>query len=78
MSKERISRIKPFDPYDYWTIGDIEHCPYPMWNAEYKDRWVEWNKQDKQRMMLIALERYANYLTTGRHDYRPPRGIEES
>lgn len=74
MSKERISRIKPFDEFDYLKIGDIERCPYTWGTPECAD----WNAKDKQRLVLIALERYANYLTTGRHDYKPSTGIEEA
>jgi hypothetical protein len=74
MSDDRISRIKPFDIYDYLKLGDLERCPYVWGTPECN----EWNKQDKKRLTLIALERYADYLTTGRHDYVPPRGIEEA
>jgi hypothetical protein len=62
MLKDSISRIKPFDEFDYLQLRDIERCPY-VWNSP---KCIEWNKQDKQRMLLIALERYAHYLTTTR------------
>jgi hypothetical protein len=58
MSGEKISRIKPFDKYDWLKVKDIERCPYAMFTAECGF----WSKRDDRRMLLIALDRYADHL----------------
>jgi len=47
-----------FDRYNYLKIKDLERCPYVIWTKEE----IEWLKKDNFRMLLIALDRYADEL----------------
>ncbi len=58
MSGEKISRIKPFNEEEWLKWKDIERCPYSM----YDEHWASWSKRDDIRLMLIALDRFADYL----------------
>jgi hypothetical protein len=51
---------KAFDRYDYLKMKDMERCPYPMFTKECG----EWNKKDDERLLIVALERYAEDLKT--------------
>jgi hypothetical protein len=53
--------MKSFDKYDYLKMKDLERCPY-VWGTK---ECGEWNIQDDRRMLLIALDRYADYLQDG-------------
>lgn len=48
----------PFDKYHYLKFKDLERCPYVIWTKEE----IEWSKKDNFRMLLIALDRYADKL----------------
>lgn len=47
-----------FNPSKYIKWKDIIRCPYA-----FKDqRWSEWSRKDDNRLLLIALDRYADEL----------------
>lgn len=48
----------PFDRYDYLKLKDLERSPYVIWSQAE----VEWSKKDNHRMLLIALDRYAETI----------------
>lgn len=50
----------PFNKYDYLYIKDLERCPYPPFRNHPKFR--DWNDEDDKRMLLLALDRYADVL----------------
>lgn len=58
MSKERTSRIKPFDKYEYLKLKYLERCPFRWSTPEGAD----WCQRDDHRLFLIALDLYADYL----------------
>lgn len=47
-----------YDPYDWLMIKDIERCPY----TSKDDGYLTWHNNDDQRLELIALDRYADFL----------------
>lgn len=59
----------PFYRYDYLLMSDLERNPYPMFSSES----AVWDEKWHQRMLLIALERYADVLQKKReHIPREP------
>jgi len=54
----------PFIPERWIKWKDIERCPYAMFSTyeEERKRAAEWNEKDNERLTLIALDRYADYL----------------
>jgi hypothetical protein len=49
---------KEFIQEDHIKWKDIERCPYT-----FKDpKWTNWSREDEKRLLLIALDRYADYL----------------
>lgn len=50
--------MKPFYRYDWLKFKHLERCPY-VWGTPDCDKW---NKEDDRRMLLIALDCYAEYL----------------
>lgn len=58
--------MKSFDRYDWLKWKDIERCPYPPFSNHPKH--TNWNKQDDKRMLLIALDRYVDYLQGVRNE----------
>jgi hypothetical protein len=58
MSKERTSRIKPFDKYEYLKLKHLERCPFRWSTPEGAD----WCQRNDHRLFLIALDLYADYL----------------
>jgi len=66
MSEELIFpiKLKPFNRYDWLKFKDVERCPYPPFRND--PNWLEWTVNDDKRMLLIALDRYAAYLTAHR------------
>jgi hypothetical protein len=50
----------PFHKYDYLKIKDLERCPYPPFRNH--PEFTKWNDNDDRRMLLIALDRYADKL----------------
>jgi len=55
---------RSFNKYDWLKFSDLERCPYPPFRNHPK--FKEWNENDDRRMLLIALDRYADYITTQR------------
>lgn len=52
----------PFYPIDRWIKWkDVERCPYPMFRNH--PEWGPWNERDDKRLLLIALDRYAEFIT---------------
>lgn len=54
----------PFILYEWYGFMDLERCPYASFssNQEERDKAFEWNKKDDFRILLIALDRYADFL----------------
>lgn len=49
----------PFEPIERWIKWiDINRCPY-MWGTSEEHNW---SFEDNKRLLLIALDRYADYL----------------
>jgi hypothetical protein len=47
-----------FDRYDYLTWDDVERNPYAMYNPMCSI----WAKEDDRRLLLVALDKYAEAL----------------
>lgn len=47
-----------FKEEEHRQFRDIERCPYAPKDSEYR----EWIKKDNKRLLLIALDRYAEML----------------
>lgn len=63
----RVPPVAPFEKYDYLFFRDLERCPY-RWGTAMCGQWC---KLDDERMLLIALDRYAEVLTNhARHQLR--------
>lgn len=54
----RMYMMLPFEKYDWLMIKDIERCPYIWKDYQYSAWW----KDNEQRQLLIALDRYADFL----------------
>lgn len=53
----------PFDRGKYITWNDIERCPYSFRGDVFEaNMWLKWNQNDDKRLLLIALDRYANEI----------------
>lgn len=50
----------PFDKYNYLKMKDLERCPYPIFRND--PNIIEWTRRDDFRMLLIALDCYADRL----------------
>lgn len=50
----------PFNQFQLLTWNDVERCPFPPQHP----LWLEWNQNDDKRMLLIALEKYANIISS--------------
>jgi hypothetical protein len=50
--------MTPFYRFDWLRFRDLERCPFVWYSKECN----EWIRQDDRRMLLIALDRYADYL----------------
>jgi hypothetical protein len=48
----------PFIDEENITWNDIERCPFPFSHPD----WREWNEKDDKRLLLIALDRYADKI----------------
>jgi len=48
----------PFLQEDYIILEDVEDCPYPFSSPSYNYWWND----DSIRLLLIALDRYADEL----------------
>lgn len=48
----------PFIAEEYIKWKDIERSPYTWKQFEY----IEWSRKDDERLLLIALDRYASRL----------------
>lgn len=48
----------PFEEYKYHFFQDIRRSPFVIWTKEE----VEWSKNERKRMFLLALDRYADVL----------------
>lgn len=48
----------PFDIYDWYLFNDLQRCPYRWGTWECR----EWNKVEDRRILLVMLDRYADYL----------------
>lgn len=59
-------KVPPFERYNYIKMKDLERSPYVIWSKEEN----EWSKNDNYRMLLIALDRYADELE-GRSMFKP-------
>jgi hypothetical protein len=51
---------RPFIAERYIKWKDIERCSYPIFRDD--PNIVEWSRKDDERLLLIALERYAMEL----------------
>lgn len=51
---------RTFELYEYLKFGDLERCPYPPFRNHPKYR--KWHEEDDTRMLLLALDRYADDL----------------
>lgn len=47
-----------FNKYDYLKLKDLRRCPFPYQGK----RTIRWDKEDNHRLLLIALDRYADKL----------------
>jgi hypothetical protein len=56
--KKQTTKKEPFSKWDWYDIRDLERCPYVFWSKECHD----WTVLDDGRILLIALDRYADYL----------------
>lgn len=59
----------PFDKYNWLRVYDLERCPYPYFTSHYpptppNPEVVKWIQEDDARMLLCALERYAEHIIT--------------
>ena len=55
----------PFDKYDYLLMRDIERSPYILFSRSDGDERMKaeaWHREDNYRMLLIALDRYADAI----------------
>jgi hypothetical protein len=59
--KSRFIMPIPFDKYDYLKWGDLKRNPYSSYHNSQE--WFEWHLNDDKRLLLIALERYADKIT---------------
>lgn len=59
----------PFEKYDWLKLGDLERCPFVIFSPES----AKWGEEDNRRMLLIALERYANFLQRDKNFKRGDR-----
>lgn len=50
--------MKPFNWYDYLKWKDLERNP----NTPFTEASRKWSEEDNKRMLLIALDRYADEL----------------
>lgn len=56
--------IIPFDPHNYLKFKDYERCPHKWDSFEC----AVWCKKDDERLLLIALDRYADFLQGVKND----------
>lgn len=48
----------PFHKYEFIKYKDLERSPFTFHSPEY----VKWSEEDDKRLLLIALDRYADAL----------------